>query len=231
MWYLLSQMEQSGRPRTRVRSISLQDLEAQSQARDTQFKREVRHALSSQVKSPIEELIEEEESLETKNREIQSKRRFNRIINYAGLTPKQLACYKLSKNKRYPRLELIARKLGISISSAWSRLNRAEIKIEKVLIRFLEGKRINELIIKPLYRPILKTVFHLYYERAWPPKKIAKATKRELSTIYKHIQKLKWLAHAYSPKEARKSILFKIGSKTIKVPIKKPSKKPRYYAP
>ena len=219
------------RPRTRVRPISLQDLEAQSQVRDTRFKSEVRHALSSLVKTPLDGLIEKEQNLEDKNREVQSKRRLNRILKYAGLTPKQFACYKLSKNKRYRNLALISKKLGISISSTWSRLRRAERKIEKVLIRFLEGRRIRQLIKRPLYRPILKKVFHLYYELAWPPQKIAKATKRELSSIYKNIQRLKWLAHAYSPKEAARTQVFEIAGKKIPAPIKKPSKKPRYWAP
>lgn len=219
-----------GRPKIRVRDVSFRDIEAMSSARDTEFKREVRHAMTGQVKSPLDDLIDQEEELEEQKREIQQKRRFNRIVKYAGLTPKQLACYKLSRSKRNPTLARIAKKLGISVSSAWSRLERAEKKIERVLIRFLEGKRIDKLITYEFYRPVLKHVFHLYYERAWPPKKIAKALRRNLSSVYRNIQRLKWLAHGYSPKEAAQAEIFEIGGKKIAVSIQKPSKKPRYWS-
>lgn len=106
------QRKSSGRPRTRVRTVSFHDIEAISEARDTEFKRDVRYALSDRVKFPLDEMIQQEEELEEEKREIQHKRRFNRIVKYAGLTPKQLACYKLWNGPRNWTLTRIAGKLG-----------------------------------------------------------------------------------------------------------------------
>lgn len=212
--------------RIRLRHVSWQDIEALSPARDTKFKREVRHALSGQVHSPLDGLIGQEELNEDQKREIQSKRRFNRIVKYAGLTSKQLACYKLSKSRRNPTLLKIAKKLGIGVSSAWSRLDRAERKIEQITIRFLEGRRIDQLIPARIYRRTIYHIYCLYYKRGWPPKKIAKALHKNLSSIYKNIQMLKWLAHGYFPKEARRPQVFEIEGRKISISIKKPSKKP-----
>ena len=216
----------SGRPRTRVREVDFPTIEAISEARDTAFKKEVRHSLANVVQSPLDRLIEIEDQDDETKREIQKIRFTNRIIKYAGLTPKQRVCYHLLRRKKSLKLKQAAKKLGISPFSVWSRYHRACRKIEKTGIRILEGRRMANLITKYIYRAKLRNVFHLYFERAWPPSKIAKALKKSVASIYKNIRTLRWLAHAYSPKEAAKVEVFELGGKKIVVPVKKPSQIP-----
>lgn len=215
------------RPKTRTRSVNFLGIESQSEARDTLFMQETRHALANQVQSPLDRLIEEEEQDEETKREIQRIRFTNRIVKYAGLTSKQRACYNLlTRRKNQLTLKQAARKLGISEYSVWSRYNRARRKIRKTGIRILEGRRINNLITAYIYRAKLRNVFHLYFERAWLPDKIAKKLKKSLASIYKNIRTLRWLAHAYSPAEAAKIEPFEVDGKKISVSVKKPSQKP-----
>lgn len=216
----------SGRPRVRIREVSFLDIEGTSQARDTEFKRDVRQKLGSVVQSPLEHLIEiEDQEIEGK-REIQIVRFINRIIKYAGLTSKQRVCHDLLTRNKSMTLKQAANELGISPFSVWSRYHRACRKIKKTGMRILEGRRIANLITKYIYRAKLRNVFHLYFERAWPPSKIAKVLKKSLASIYKNIRTLRWLAHAYSPKKAAKAEIFLVEGKKIVVPVKKPSQIP-----
>lgn len=215
------------RPRTRVRAVSFLDIEGVSAARDTEFKRKVRYGLADEAQSPLESLIEEEERPAKEKQEIQIIRLTNRIIKYSGMTAKQAVCYDLlTRRKRPLTLKQAARKLGISPSSVWSRYNRACKKIEKTGVRILEGKRIADLITAYIYRAKLRNVFHLYFERVWPPSKIAKALRKSLASVYKNIRTLRWLAHAYSPKKAAKAEVFEVDGKKIWVSVKKPSQIP-----
>ncbi len=217
----------SVRPRVRVREVSFLDIEGIAEARDTEFKREVRHSLTNVVPSPLDRLIEIEDQEMQGKREIQRIRFTNRIIKYAGLTSKQRVCYYLLTRKKSLKLKQAANKLGISLFSVWSRYHRARRKIERTGIRILEGRRIANLITKYIYRAKLRNVFHLYFERAWPPPQIAKALKKSLASIYKNIRTLRWLAHAYSPKEAVKVEVFEVSGRKIIVSVKKPSQIPR----
>ena len=215
------------RPRTRVRGVSFLNIEGTSQARDTEFKSDVRQALGNVVQSPLDHMIEEEERPQKENQEIQSSRFKNRLIKYAGLTSKQRICYDLLTFEDPPlTLKQAGIKLGISPFSVWSRYKRACQKIDKISLRILEGRRIANLITAYIYRAKLRNVFHLYFERVWPPQKIAKALRKSLASIYKNIRTLRWLAYAYSPKAAAKTEIFFAEGRKIYVSVKKPSQIP-----
>lgn len=225
------------RPRIRTRQTDFQSIENPLQ--DTElsgYELEAREKLAGRL-SPLDQMIAEEEALERKKAGIQIRRWIHRNRKYAGLSPKQWACYRLwegrysKDSKKKVSLKRVAEKLGISASSLSSRLKGVERRMEKLTLRRLEGQRIKKLIKKPLYRAKLRNVFYLYFERLWPPGKIAKALKRSLASVYKNIRTLRWLAHSYSPQEApfpetyeRED--YKGKPKKIVVSVKKPSKKP-----
>ena len=181
--------------------VDFQDIEGESEARQTGFERSTRDKLAGSIQSPREHMIEEEEAIEEEKRKIQKLRRLRRFAKYAGLTYQQWECYKLyflTKRQKKVRLRQLARKLGISIPSVWHRLDRVIRKIEKVQDRYLEGQKLKKLLKKPLYASKLKKVFHLYFERGWPPKKTAQSLDSSLSSIYKNIHTIRWLAAKYS---------------------------------
>lgn len=232
--------EEIRRPRTRTRATDFHSIENPSHNTPlTPYQLEVKEKLARSPSS-LDRLIRREEFLKKKKAQIQIRRRVLRNQRYAGLTPKQREalrlCYqRYSKNpdkrKRPVPLRKIAKRLGITTSSASSRLKGALRKIEKLGERRLEGQRITRLITRPLYRTKLRNVFHLYFERLWPPKKIAQALRSSLASVYKNIRTLQWLAHSYSPEEAQVPQVHHYRDeenqpRKIVVSVKKPSKKP-----
>ena len=227
------------KPRTRTRETDFHAIENPPQDTPlTPFQQKVREKLK--VRPHSDTLIRQEELRKKKNAEIQIRRRVMRNQKYAGLTPKQQQALKLgyhrfskdSKKRKKPvALAEIAKKLGITPSSVSSRMRRGKKKIEKLGIRQHEGQMIKKLIKAYIYRAKLRRVFHLYFERLWPPQQIADALHKSLASIYKNIRTLRWLAHAYSPKEAQRYETYsykdeKNKVKKIGVSVKKPSQIP-----
>lgn len=210
-------------PITRVREVGFQSIEAESQARLTLFEKGVLNSLHSPKDSPRESLISKEETLEAKKEAIQTLRRLRRYVKYARLTQKQQDAYKLfflteRKNVTHRKL---ARKLKISLSSAWARIHGALMSLEKVKERRMQGEKIKKILDGVLYAGKLKKVLHLYFEKGWPPKAIAKSLHSNLSTIYDNIRMIRLLGCMYASKEriswkqARKIITADISRKNL----------------
>lgn len=193
------------RPRTRVRSVSFLGIEGNAEARDTLFMRETRDALANQVQSPLDRLIEEEEVSEEQKRAIQTLRRLRRYAKYARLTPKQKQAYELFFITKRSNMTLrkLAKKLKISPSSAWARINGAITRLEKVKQRQEEGRQLRNVLDGVLYAGKLKKVFRLYFDRGWPPQAVAKSLHCNLSTIYSNIRLIRHLGDAYSHPKKR----------------------------
>lgn len=193
------------RRRTRVRSVSFLDIEGNAEARDTLFMQETRDALANQVQSPLDRLIEEEEVSEEQKRAIQMLRRLRRYAKYARLTPKQRQAYELFfiTKRSDMTLRKLAKKLKISPSSVWARINGAIMRLEKVKQRQEEGRKLRDVLDGVLYAGKLKKVFRLYFDRGWPPQAVAKSLHCNLSTIYSNIRLIRHLGEAYSHPKKR----------------------------
>lgn len=192
------------RPHVRVRYVDFQELSRLSEEKLDAFKKEVRDKLIQ--KSIRDLIIEKELDEEEKKRKIQATRRRRRYVKYARLTKKQRECYRMyhhaGNKKRKVTLQKIADRLGIRVSSVWSRVRRAEDKIRKVAFRFEERNRLEESFeSKSLYAGKLIKVMHFYFERGWPPTRIAKSLNCSLSSIYKNIETIRWLARIYAEED------------------------------
>ena len=191
-------------PHARIRYVDLQNISALANEEFDPFKQEVREKLIQQAARDLD--IYREEADEERKGKTRSKREQKRRIKYAGLTRKQWECYRLffpSRNrKRKITLQKVAKKLGISVSSAWSRRERAKDKMRYALARMEEFKRLERSFEnRGLYAGKLIKVLQLYFEKGWPPAKVAKSLHCSLSSIYQNIQTIRWLARIYAPKE------------------------------
>ena len=191
-------------PHVRIRYVDFQDISSLANEEVDPFKQEIRDKLIQDAARDL--TIKKELADEIKKERIQSKRDQKRRIKYAGLTRKQWQCYKLffpsRTRKRRITLQKVAKKLGISVSSAWSRRERAKDKMRYALSRMEECKRIERSFEnRSLYAGKLIKVTQLYFEKGWPPAKIAKSLHCSLSSVYKNIQTIRWPARVYAPKE------------------------------
>jgi len=201
-------------PRSRVRSVNFQDIEGDSEASLTLFQKNVLDNIRSQKDSPLEKMIAEEKATEEQKEAIQDLRRLRRYVKYARLTPKQRQAYELFfVTKRHGMtLRKLAKKLKISLSSAWGRINGAVLSLERVKLRQEEGEKLKWLLDEVLYAGKLRRVFRLYFIKGWPPPIVAQSLHCNLSTIYDNIRTIRILSHIYSSKkyipwnEARKKI-------------------------
>lgn len=184
-------------PHIRVRTVDFQNLLSDSDARLTEFEKEVKKQL--RTKSFRDEWIEEESKVEDKRQAIQAVRRLRRFVKYAELTPKQKECYKrffLTKRKNVT-LRKIAEKLGISLSSAWSRVHGIIRKLRRVQRRQEEGKKLKEAFDNYIRAGKLRRVFRLYFIKGWPPRRIAQSLHSSLSAIYDNILTIRILSVMY----------------------------------
>ena len=189
--------------RARTLRVDFQDIMSNSEACLTEFEKSVLDNVRDLKSNPRDQLIAEEKSLEAKQKTIQDLRRLRRYVKYARLTPKQKQAYKLffMTKKRNMNLRKLARKLNISLSSAWARLHGALLRLEKIKLRREEGERLRRTLGTFLYVRKLRKVRHLYFERCWPPPMIARSLGSKLSTIYDNIRTIRTLGYIYSQKE------------------------------
>ena len=182
--------------RTRTRSVHFQDIESNSEARLTFYEKDVLNAIRSTKDSPDAAEV----ALEKQRQAIQTLRRLMRYAKYARLTPKQRRAYKLFLLSKESDMTLrkLARKLKISLSSAWVRVHGAGLRLEQVELRRKEGRELRKTLDGVLYAGKLKKVFHLYFDKGWPPPAVAKSLYPNLSTIYANIKTLRFLGQAYS---------------------------------
>ena len=186
--------------RIRTRSVHFQDIEGDSEARLTGYEKDVLNVIRSTKDSPDEKLIAAEAALEKQKQTIQTLRRLMRYAKYARLTRKQRRAYELFLLSKESDMTLrkLARKLKISLSSAWARVRGAILRLEKVELRRKEGRELRKILDGVLYAGKLKRVFHLYFEKGWPPTAVAKSLHSNLSTIYVNIKTLRRLGQGYS---------------------------------
>ena len=191
------------KPRTRTLRVDFQDITSNSEACLTEFEKNVLDNVRDLKSNPRDQLIAEEKALEKKQKAIQDLRRLRRYVKYARLTPKQKQAYKLFfiTKRRDMTLRKLARKLDISLSSAWARLHGALLHLEKIKLRREEGKKLRWIFGSFLYVRKLRKVLHLYFERCWPPPMIARSLDSKLSTIYDNIRTIRILGYIYSQKE------------------------------
>ncbi len=197
-------LTRSGRQsRARTLSVDFQDITSNSEACLTEFEKSVLDNVRDLKSNPRDQLIAEEKALETKQKTIQDLRRLRRYVKYARLTPKQKQAYKLFfiTKRRDMTLRKLARKLNISLSSAWARLHGAILRLEKIKLRREEGERLRRHLGTFLYVRKLRKVRHLYFERCWPPSMIARSLGSKLSTIYDNIRTIRTLGYIYSQKK------------------------------
>jgi ElaB/YqjD/DUF883 family membrane-anchored ribosome-binding protein len=197
-------LTRSGRkPRTRTLHVDFQDIASNSEACLTEFGKNVLDNIRDLKNNPREKLIAAEKAIEEKKKAIQELRRLRRYVKYARLTPKQKQAYKLFflTRRRNMTLRKLARKLNISLSSAWARLHGVLLRLEKIKLRREEGERLRRTLGTFLYVRKLRKVRHLYFERCWPPPMIARSLDSKLSTIYDNIRTIRTLGYIYSQKE------------------------------
>ena len=191
--------------RTRTRSVHFQDIEAESEARLTIYEKNVLNKIRDN--SPLERMMAEEEASEEHRQTIQTLRRLRRYTKYARLTSKQRQAYELffiTKKPAGMTIRKLAKKLKISPSSAWARINGAVLRLERVKDRREEGRKLRGILDGVLYAGKLKKVFRLYFDKGWPPLAVAKSLHSNLSTIYSNIKMIRYLGRAYSrPKSSR----------------------------
>ncbi len=186
--------------RARTRSVHFQDIESNSEARLTFYEKDVLNVIRSTKDSPDEKMIAAEVALEKQKQAIQTLRRVMRYAKYARLTPKQRRAYKLFLLSKESDMTLrkLARKLKISLSSAWARVHGAGLRLEQVELRRKEGRELRKILDGVLYAGKLKKVFHLYFDKGWSPPAVAKSLHSNLSTIYANIKTIRFLGQAYS---------------------------------
>ena len=191
------------RPRARTLRVNFQDIASNSEACLTEFEKSVLDNVRDLKSNPRDQLIAGEQALEKKKKAIQDLRRLRRYVKYARLTPKQKQAYKLffMTKKHNMNLRKLARKLDISLSSAWARLHGALLRLEKIKLRREEGERLRRNLGVFLYVRKLRKVRHLYFEKCWPPPMIARSLGSKLSTIYDNIRTIRTLGYIYSQKE------------------------------
>lgn len=189
--------------RARTRSVYFQDIEGESEARLTIYEKDVLNKIRDD--SPLERMMAEEESSEEQKLAIQTLRRLRRYAKYARLTQKQKRAYELFfiTKRSGMTLRRLAKKLKISPSSAWARINGAVQRLQIVKQRQEEGQKLREVLDGVLYAGKLKKVFRLYFEKGWPPQMVAKSLHSNLSTIYSNIQMIRDLGQAYSRPKPR----------------------------
>lgn len=189
--------------RVRTRSVHFQDIESNSEARLTLYEKDVLNKIRSTKDSPLEKLMAAEEVSAEQKQAIQKLRRLRRYVKYARLTPKQRQAYKLffMTKRTGMTLRKLAKKLKISLSSAWARIHGAVLRLERVELRRQEGRELREILEGVLYAKKLKKVFYLYFDKGWPPASVAKSLRSNLSTIYSNIQTIRVLGYAHSQEE------------------------------
>jgi len=188
--------------RIRTRSVHFQDIESNSEARLTGYEKDVLNAIRSTKDSPDAAEV----ALEEQRQAIQTLRRLMRYAKYARLTPKQRRAYEiflLSKESDMT-LRKLARKLKISLSSAWARVHGAGLRLEQVELRRNEGRELKKILDGVLYAGKLKKVFRLYFDKGWSPPAVAKSLHSNLSTIYANIKTIRFLGQAYSCSSPKK---------------------------
>lgn len=191
--------------RARTRSTHFQNIEGESEARLTDYEKAVLDKIRSASDSPLERMMAKEAAAEEQNQTIQNLRRLRRYAKYARLTPKQRRAYELFFITKRPGMTLrkLAKKLKISPSSAWARINGAILRLERVKQRREQGRKLREVLDGVLYAGKLKKVFRLYFDKGWPPQMVAKSLHSNLSTIYSNIQMIRDLGQAYSRPKPR----------------------------
>ena len=189
--------------RHRLRAVDLQNIEGDSVARLTGFENEVLTGIRTSGDSPLERLIAKEESFSKRNQEIQTLRQLRRYLKYARLTSKQKRAYELFALGRDDQMTLreLSEALKIGVSSAWTRVNGAARRLERIKKRREEGTELKAILGGVLYAGKLKRVFRLYFEKCWPPQMIAKSLHSNLSTIYSNLRTIRHLAGLYSAKK------------------------------
>ena len=189
--------------RARTRSVYFQDIESNSEARLTLYEKDVLNKIRSTKDSPLEKLMVGEEASEEQKQAIQKLRRLRRYVKYARLTSKQRQAYKLffMTKRTGMTLRKLAKKLKISLSSAWARIHGAVLRLERVGLRRQEGRELRNILEGVLYARKLKKVFYLYFDKGWPPAAVAKSLRSNLSTIYSNIQTIRVLGYAHSQEE------------------------------
>ncbi len=216
----------SGRARTR--SVDFQNIEGDSEVCLTIFEKDVLNNIRTLKDSPLEQMIAGEKAVEEQKQAIQDLRRLRRYVKYARLTPKQRQAYEFFfvAKRTGMTLRKLAKKLKITLSSAWARIHGAVLRLEKVKLRRQEGDMLRRVLSDVLYAGKLKKVFRLYFEKGWPPSIVAKSLHSNLSTIYANIQTIRILGYVYSTgeyipwEEARKKIcasVEKTSNKTSKM--------------
>ena len=198
--------ESSRSNRARTRSTHFQSIEGESEARLTGYEKDVLDEIRSTRDSPLEKMLAAEDAAEKRRIKIQSIRRLRRYAKYARLTPKQRRAYELFllSPKSDKTIRKLAKKLKISPSSAWARVNGAAQRLEAVRQRHEEGRKLREVLDGVLYAGKLKKVFRLYFDRGWPPQTVAKSLHSNLSTIYSNIKMIRYLGQAYSRPKPRR---------------------------
>jgi hypothetical protein len=194
--------KRSERPRTR--SVDFQNIEGESEARLTVYEKDVLNRIRSTSDSPLERMMAEDDASEEQKQAIQALRRLRRYVKYARLTLKQRRAYELFfiTKRRSMTLRKLAKKLKISPSSAWARINGAVLRLERVKERQEEGWNLRKALNGILYAGKLKKVFYRYFDKGWPPQAIAKSLHSNLSTIYSNIQTIRFLGEVYSRPKA-----------------------------
>jgi DNA-directed RNA polymerase specialized sigma24 family protein len=205
--------------------VDLQNIEGDSEARLSVFEKDVLNALHAQTDSPLAMLLANEEAVAKRKQAIQELRRLRRYVKYARLTSKQRRAYELFVLTKRQGLTLrrLARKLKISLSSAWARIRGVVSRLERVERRRQEGRELKKVLNRVLYAGKLRRVFRLYFEKCWPPQTIARSLHSNLSTIYDNLRTIRALGYVYSSK---KYMPLEEARKAIRASVEKASNKP-----
>jgi len=75
-------------------------------------------------------------------------------------------------------------------------------RLEQIKKRREEGEKLKAIMDGVLYTGKLKRVFRLYFERCWPSPMIARSLHSNLSTIYRNLRTIRFLAQVYSSEES-----------------------------
>jgi predicted DNA-binding protein YlxM (UPF0122 family) len=211
--------------RRRLRFADFQNIEGNSEARLTDFGKDVRDALLSKTDSPLAMLMAKEEAAAKRKQAIQELRRLRRYVKYARLTSKQRRAYELFILTKRQGLTLrkLAGKLKVRHSSAWARIRGVVLSLERVERRRQEGRKLKKVLNRVLYAGKLRRVFRLYFEKCWPPQTIARSLHSNLSTIYDNLRTIRALGYVYS---SRKYMPLEEARKAIRASVEKTSNKP-----